>query len=114
MEDFVISRKRESVCENNCESNNSNEETITDTPCFNRIEFFEGSGRLATIPLRRHQDYCCEPFRTENELFEALDNLNDRNSKISDFNENEVEKNTLPYVFFGLFLKFQYRRDCYG
>lgn len=92
MEDFVISRKRESVCENNCESNNSNEETITDTPCFNRIEFFEGSGRLATIPLRRHQDYCCEPFRTENELFEALDHLNDKNSKISDFNENEVER----------------------
>ena len=92
MEDFVISRKRESVCENNCESNNSNEETITDTPCFTRIEFFEGSGRLATIPLRRHQDYCCEPFKNKNELFGALDNLNDRNSKISDFNENEVEK----------------------
>lgn len=94
MGDYIFHhlKNRERVCDNNCEPNNSLAETLTDTPAFKYVDIFEGIGGLTTIPLCQYLDYCCEPFKNRNELFEVLDRLRDNNSYSTVFEENEIEK----------------------
>lgn len=94
MGDYIFHhlKNRERVCDNNCEPNNSLAETLTDTPAFKYVDIFEGIGGLTTIPLCQYLDYCCEPFKNRNELFEVLDRLRDKNSYSTVFEENEIEK----------------------
>lgn len=94
MDNFVSTRTRKNVCDNNCEPIKSVVENITNgSNRFKYIDIFEGAGGLATIPLHKHMDYCCAPFKNRKELFEALDRLRENNSEGTDFEENETEKN---------------------
>lgn len=93
MDNFVSTRTRKNVCDNNCEPIKSVVENITNgSNRFKYIDIFEGAGGLATIPLHKHMDYCCAPFKNRKELFEALDRLRENNSEGTDFEENETEK----------------------
>ena len=91
MEGFTIVQ-RKNVCDNNCEPIKSVVETLTNgSNCFKYADLFEGAGGLATIPLHKHMDYCCTPFKNRKELFEALDRLRKNNSESTVFEENEIE-----------------------
>lgn len=83
---------KETVCDNNHEQLGSIEETLTNAPSFKNFSMFESIEGLASIPLYCSQDYCCDPYKNKEELFKALDSLNDNNIESKDFGENEVEK----------------------
>ena len=93
--------QRKDVCDNNCKPIKSVVENITNgSNHFKYIDIFEGDRGLATIPLHKHMDYCCAPFKNRKELFEALDRLRENNSESTDFEENETEK--ILYRMFSL------------
>lgn len=92
MTNSSTTEKKEGVCNNNCEQLCSMEDKLTDKYNFKQVQLFEGEKEMATFPLHIHPDYCYTPFKDCNELFEELDRLNEENSEIPDFEENEVEK----------------------
>ena len=93
MEEFIFHhlKNRERVCDNNCEPSKPIVEALTNAPTIKSADLFEGAGGLATIPLHKHMDYCCTPFKNRKELFEALDRLRKNNSESTVFEENEIE-----------------------
>lgn len=91
MDNFVSTRTRKNVCDNNCEPVDFTVETLTDASNFKFVDPFNGIGGLATLPLYKILDFCCEPFKDKKELFKEIDNLNKDNSNSSNFTDNKLE-----------------------
>ena len=91
MDNFVSTRTRKNVCDNNCEPVDFTVETLTDASNFKFVDPFNGIGGLATLPLYKIPDFCCEPFKDKKELFKEIDNLNKDNSNSSNFTDNKME-----------------------
>ena len=91
MDNFVSTRTRKNVCDNNCEPVDFTVETLTDASNFKFVDPFNGIGGLATLPLYKILDFCCEPFKDKKELFKEIDNLNKDNSNSSNFTDNKME-----------------------
>ena len=90
MDNFVSTRTRKNVCNNNCEPVDFTVETLTDASNFKFVDPFNGIGGLATLPLYKILDFCCEPFKDKKELFKEIDNLNKDNSNSSNFTDNKI------------------------
>ena len=102
---------RKKVCDNNCEPSKS----LVDTPPIDGSKFFKYVHKfkcLATIPLSKFPEYCCEPFKNRKELYETLDRLRKNNSESKDFENNEMEK--ILYRMFSSDYSLSFSIDGFG